>query len=69
MTSDLETFVKVYDDNGIPLQWQKGDVAVVCNYRFAHGRLGYTLQPGEKRELGVILGEMYPRLGNRDHAW
>ena len=67
--SDLETFVKVYDDNGIPLQWQKGDIAVVCNYRFAHGRLGYECGPGEKRELGVILGEMYPRLGNREHAW
>ena len=67
--SDLETFVKVYDDNGIPLHWQKGDIAVVCNYRFAHGRLGYELQPGEKRELGVILGEMYERSGNRSHAW
>jgi len=66
---DLETFVKVYDDNGIPLHWQKGDIAVVCNYRFAHGRLGYELQPGEKRELGVILGEMYERSGNRSHAW
>jgi len=66
---DWETFVKVYDDHGMPIHWQKGDIAVVCNYRWAHGRLGYDLNAGEKRELGVILGEMYPRVQCIDAAW
>jgi hypothetical protein len=26
-----------------------------CNYRFAHGRSGIEVLPGEKRELGVML--------------
>jgi len=66
---DLETFVDVYENNGIPLHWKRGDIAVVCNYRFAHGRLGFTLEEGEKRELGVILGEMFPRYQNKEGKW
>jgi len=66
---DWKTFVDVYDRHGIPIQWQKGDIAVVCNYRFAHGRLSYDLQEGEKRELGVILGEMKPRTQCKPGKW
>jgi len=66
---DFETFVKVYEDNGIPIHWNKGDIAVICNYRFAHGRLGFNLEEGEKRELGVILGEMFPRAQCKDGKW
>jgi len=66
---DLKTFARVYDNHGIPLQWKKGDIGVVCNYRFAHGRHKYVMNEGEKRELGVILGEMYPRLGTLPGKW
>jgi len=50
--------VHIYDRFGIPIRWQDGDVAVVCNMRFAHGRPGVHLLPGEKRELGVMLGPL-----------
>lgn len=67
--SDFETFVAVYENNGIPLHWQKGDIAIICNYRYAHGRLGFDLEEGEKRELGVLLGEMYPRAQCKEGKW
>jgi len=66
---DLKTFVEVYDNHGILIQWKKGDIGVVCNYRFAHGRHGYDIKEGEKRELGVLLGEMYPRVGTLADKW
>jgi len=70
MTRDeLKTFAKVYDNHGIPLKWKQGDIAVVCNYRFAHGRQDYTLKEGEKRDLGVVLGEMYDRVGEKEGKW
>ena len=62
-------FIEAYDKFGIPIFWEKGDIAIVCNYRFAHGRPSYSLQPGEKRELGVILGETFKRKGPRIRAW
>ena len=66
---ELQTFVDVYENHGIPIAWQKGDIAAICNYRFAHGRLPFSLAEGEQRELGVILGQMYKRLGQKDDAW
>jgi len=66
---ELQTFVDVYDDFGIPIAWQKGDISAICNYRFAHGRPNYTLKEGEERELGVILGQMYQRQGQRNDKW
>ena len=65
----MQTLVDVYDNNGIPIAWQRGDIAAICNTRFAHGRLPYTLKEGEERELGVILGELFPRLGPRVGKW
>jgi len=43
--------------------WKKGDLAIICNYRTAHGRPKYDLKSDEKRELGVILGETFSRQG------
>ena len=60
---DKQFWVDCYDNNGIPILWEKGDLAIICNYRTAHGRPQYDLLPGEKRELGVILGETYERRG------
>ena len=70
MTRDEQRqFVDVYDQFGIPIRWSVGDIAVVCNYRFAHGRPGIHLEDGEERELGVIIGEAYERVGTREDKW
>ena len=64
MTRDEKQYwVDCYDRNGVPILWEKGDIAVVCNYRWAHGRPTYDLKPGEKRELGVIIGNTFERRG------
>ena len=62
-------FVDVYDRFGIPIRWNVGDVAIVCNYRFAHGRPGIHLDDGEERELGVLIGEAYERVGDLPGKW
>lgn len=66
---ELEQFVKVYDDHGTKIDWNRGDVAVICNYRFAHGRPEIHLAPGEKRTLGVVLGEQFDRVGQLPGKW
>jgi len=66
---ELQTFVDVYDDHGVPIAWEKGDITAICNYRFAHGRPNFEVREGEKRELGVILGQMYRRQGQNDQKW
>jgi len=52
-----------YEENGIPIAWKKGDLAIICNYRTAHGRPAYELDKDERRDLAVILGETYTRQG------
>jgi len=66
---DKQLFVDIYDRFGIPVDWNVGDVVIVCNYRFAHGRPGIELDPGEERELGVIIGEAFERVGDIDGKW
>ncbi len=66
---EKELFVNIYDRFGSPVNWQPGDVAVVCNYRFAHGRPGIHLEEDEKRELGVIIGEHFTRVGDLPDKW
>ncbi|MGI9644459.1 MAG: TauD/TfdA family dioxygenase [Ilumatobacteraceae bacterium] len=66
---DLELFVDVYDRFGTPIDWRVGDVAVIDNYRFAHGRPGIHLGEGESRTLGVLLGEQYDRVGVDPGKW
>lgn len=62
-------FVDIYDRFGIPIDWNVGDIAIVCNYRFAHGRPGIHLAKGEQRELGVLIGESFDRVGDLDGKW
>ena len=66
---DVPGVPQVYDQHGFPLVWEEGDVAIVCNYRFAHGRPNFELEDGEQRELGVVLGEMYDRVGALPGKW
>ena len=40
-------WVDHYDNNGVPILWKKGDLAICCNYRTAHGRPRYSLNKGE----------------------
>lgn len=64
MTRDeKQLWVDCFDKNGVPVMWGKGDLAIICNFRTAHGRPKYELAKGEKRELGVILGETFERVG------
>lgn len=66
---EKQLYVDVYDNYGFELKWQPGDIGVLCNYRFAHGRPGIVLPEGQKRELGVILGETFEREGHRNGKW
>lgn len=66
---DVRTFIDVYDRFGTPIDWRVGDIAVVCNYRFAHGRPAIHLADGEQRELGVLLGEPFDRVGAVPGKW
>lgn len=62
-------WIDLYDRFGTKLDLAVGDVAVICNYRFAHGRPGIHLRDGERRTLGVVLGDAYDRVGVRPDAW
>ena len=67
--AEKELFVDVYDRFGIPINWNVGDVAIVCNWRWAHGRPNIHLEPGEQRELGVLIGDPFDRVGDLDGKW
>ncbi len=62
-------FVDVYDRFGVPIDWNVGDIALICNYRWAHGRPGIHLKGDERRELGVLLGETFERVGDLPDKW
>jgi hypothetical protein len=66
---EKQLFLDIYDDFGIPINWKVGDIALICNYRFAHGRPSVKLKEGEQRELGVLIGESFERLQTFDDKW
>ena len=66
---EKQLFIDIYDRHGIPIPWKVGDVALICNYRFAHGRPGIHLKEGEDRELGVLIGESFNRLQTFEDKW
>ena len=66
---EKQQFVDVYDDFGIQIPWKVGEIAIFCNYRFAHGRPSVHLKTGEQRELGVLIGEAYDRVEDRAGKW
>jgi Taurine catabolism dioxygenase TauD, TfdA family len=66
---EKQLWTDCYDNFGIPIAWSPGDVAVLCNMRFAHGRPGIELLPGEKRELGVMLGRLFERQETKEGKW
>lgn len=68
-SDEIEQWISVYDDFGMPINWSEGDVGVICNYRWAHGRPGIKLADGEQRKLGVVLGDQYDRVGVIANRW
>lgn len=66
---EFRTWVDVYDMFGVPIKWNTGDIAIVCNWRWAHGRPAYSLEDGEHRQLGVMLGDTFDRMGHLDDKW
>lgn len=66
---EWQQWVSLQDDWGFPIEWKKGDAVVICNYRFAHGRPSIHLKPDEKRELGVVLGTVFDRVGDLPNKW
>lgn len=70
---DLAVYTDAYDRFGFPVGglngWRNGDIVTFCNYRFAHGRPGIQLLEGQRREIGVMLGPMYTRVGSKPDKW
>lgn len=67
--AEFREWVDAYDLFGVPIKWRTGDVVVVCNWRWAHGRPAYSLEEGEQRQLGVMLGQTFNRVQHRDDKW
>lgn len=68
-SEEIRQWVSMYDDSGIRVPWQTGDIVAFCNYRYAHGRPAFNLQKWEERQIGVVLGEKFERVGAADNSW
>lgn len=66
---EIEEWLALYDSFGMPINWNQGDVGIICNYRWAHGRPSIHLADGETRKLGVVLGDQYDRVGVIANRW
>ena len=64
---ELEEFAELYSQYGFQVGGENGmadgDISIFCNFRFAHGRPAFQLREGEKRDLGVVIGKLYERIG------
>jgi hypothetical protein len=59
---ELQLFCDVYSKHGVQIPWKTGEVAVLDNFLWSHGRPEIPLKAGERRELGVILGMLIEKL-------
>lgn len=66
---EFQQWVDCYDMYGVPIKWKTGDIAIVCNWRWAHGRPAYSLEEGERRQLGVMLGQTFTRIEHKEGKW
>jgi alpha-ketoglutarate-dependent taurine dioxygenase len=62
---EIEFFVRIFDNHSLPIFWKPGWIAMLDNERWAHARPPFTLQAGESRKLGALLGIPKNRLGAR----
>jgi hypothetical protein len=54
-----------YNSASLALDWKRMDLALLDNLRWAHARPAFHLEAGEQRLLGVAMGMMKKRLGDR----
>lgn len=70
---ELEEWNEVYCKHGFQVGgeagMETGDISIFCNFRFAHGRPGYELEEGQKREIGVVIGKQFIRNGAKEGSW
>lgn len=66
---EWKQWIGLYDKYGVGVPWKVGDIVVLCNYQWAHGRPGYTLEAGETRRLGVTLANPFRRVGDLPDKW
>nr|VFK13968.1 MAG: Taurine catabolism dioxygenase TauD, TfdA family [Candidatus Kentron sp. LFY] len=62
---ETEYLVHVFDNHCLPIFWKPGWIAMFDNERWAHARPPFTLQPGERRKLGAMMGNPKSRIGAR----
>ncbi|XP_063723257.1 uncharacterized protein LOC134851208 [Symsagittifera roscoffensis] len=60
---EVSQILDISANQGFKHSWKPGQSVLSCNYRFMHGRPGMSLNPGEVRQLGVVLGERFERVG------
>ena len=63
---EIQLWLHLYDKYAFPIRWKVGDIAIICNYRWAHGRPPIHLNKDEERILGVILGDVFQRQGQKE---
>ena len=66
---ELIAFCEAYDKFSYAVKWKQGDICVMCNIRWAHGRPEFKLAEGKERQLGLIMGPQYHRVGQKDGCW
>lgn len=42
---EMRQLIDVYDECGIRVPWNVGDISIVCNFRWLHGRPEFELEP------------------------
>nr|VFJ67607.1 MAG: Taurine catabolism dioxygenase TauD, TfdA family [Candidatus Kentron sp. FM]VFJ67794.1 MAG: Taurine catabolism dioxygenase TauD, TfdA family [Candidatus Kentron sp. FM]VFK16769.1 MAG: Taurine catabolism dioxygenase TauD, TfdA family [Candidatus Kentron sp. FM] len=62
---ETEYLVHVFDNHCLPIFWKPGWIAMLDNERWAHARPPFTLQEGETRKLGAMMGNPKNRIGAR----
>ncbi len=69
---EMRLWLDLYDKYGSCIKWKKGDILILCNHRWAHGRPPIKLDENEKKEdrkLGVVLGNEFKRVGQLEGKW
>nr|VFJ43017.1 MAG: Taurine catabolism dioxygenase TauD, TfdA family [Candidatus Kentron sp. DK] len=62
---ETEYLVRVFNNHCLPIFRKPGWIAILDNERWAHARPPFTLQPGEIRKLGAMMGNPRDRVGAR----
>lgn len=60
---DLKIITDITIDHSLEHHWQAGDLVVLDNLRFTHGRKPFKLEAGEKREIYVAMRHPTKRQG------